>query len=913
MNFDYTMSPKEIENLMLSNMQGKPYQPPIRPEIMLDETDELEKSVSVMDDRAYSLIKSYTDMRGQLYSFPREPEIMPYPQNGRALFEMVNRVPTLRTCVDNLIQQHYRIEPELKPRFQSKCPVCGTEYREYHELCDNPYCVLQGAVCIGPDVAQKKGFEDWSEKVNRNGQSYLDLAKLYTYDVHISDNPVVLSSFDYVFDPLSGLVVGKKLLEMTTCPADAFRLIQDEHGVPGGLFFTCIEHRDVKVHRNEEVSECRICGKQLVNVTAVTIKRGSSTSSRDTADVEHLLIDGEWFLKPFYTQTINYGVSPVYTVWMLSSAIWYMDNIELNTYKMGRPPKSLLLFNSYNADSVKSQIRSEFNRAKENRNYPPTLVYPFEGKTPATILNMLPTDSELQNLEHRKEHRDRISAMFGVMPTFQADASTGGGLNNEGMEITVTLIRLESLHKWEEQGLFEYYMKSLGITDWVLKYPPLKEEDRMAVISRKEGNLKMLQTVLQMGADYRIKNEEDLEFEIVGKLRAPMMTGQTSGMNGQQESPGLQWDLSDWMTQDQTFRFSLNKSDVVGEIVAELVTSLRIVSSYPPETRSGAIRQVIYNTLDRFNDHLRQSLARYIRTGISFAGQDYETAEIDPDRLQELLDAYVIQHPPEFYEDLWFAADKFSDTLEPRWVDDIVGVLTPQLENVLDTESTAFVNVGLAEGFRMSDPEDVKYDYYWSGPDYSPGRSTLVCQAIKGEFDKCRAKKGRVSLADAQGIVAEEGRKPHGKEKAFNLNRPLLPHFRCRHRLIGTPVLHKSIIYIDNPSDAPPGITVHQGPKGGLFYETGHGDGHGDTDAADDKTPSDVQGADADVPGGEGSGGADYKAIGVRRGDERWEIKYYLDSDRAGIEQLLAQQGYKLDGDVYVQITEAVPAGGGAG
>jgi hypothetical protein len=370
------------------------------------------------------------------------------------------------------------------------------------------------------------------------------------------------------------------------------------------------------------------------------------------------------------------------------------------------------------------------------------------------------------------------------------------------------------------------------------------------------------------------------------------------------------------MRQDSSFAFSLRKNvnnARIIEILDEMLRKLRITKAFPPEQRQSAMRSVVYGAITEMETYLKSSLGKYIRTGLDLAGHDYNSAELDMGMLLKLMDAYSIPLPEDFMDDVFVIIDRFADTLDERYLNEATQFMGPELENVYDTESSVFVNVGIAQGYKLEDPEDLVYDYSWIGPDYSPGRSTLVCQAIKEKFDSVRAQKGRVSLGEAEEIIFEEGSKSHGREKAFNLGRPYMPHYRCRHRLIGSPVLHKSVVYIRDRSDAPPGATVYEGPNGGLYYETGHGDGSGS--GVQEKPAGGQKPESGRNDGGMGDGGggtADYSAVGVRIGDETWNIKFYNPKEYETIKQTLELQGFKLVGGTFVNLVEAIQKEGGA-
>jgi len=85
----------------------------------------------------------------------------------------------------------------------------------------------------------------------------------------------------------------------------------------------------------------------------------------------------------------------------------------------------------------------------------------------------------MQFIEMRNEFRRQIGALYGVMPLFQADVSTSGGLNNEGLQITVTNEAIEDGQAVFNDDYYPWVCDQLGITDYHIELNPHEEQDEI--------------------------------------------------------------------------------------------------------------------------------------------------------------------------------------------------------------------------------------------------------------------------------------------------------------------------------------------------------------------------------------------------------------------------------------------------
>jgi len=459
---------------------------------------------------------------------------------------MIWQSPHTRTLLNNLQWEVWRDDPEIKPEWEAMCPTCGAEYKEYREWCESANCQLEGRRCLRPDPAEKKKFTQWAEKVNINNQDFWDLSKQISFQVHAFDNPVAVWSFQYEFNELGDLI-SKVPVELIAIKPEQFRLVQDIYGRPGGKEKVCPIHREEVYGYTDERQACGKCGLPLHNVTAVSVMANQPNIGSQRESIDKRYIDGEWFHVPYYTETMNYGISLVYTAWVIITTMYYMQELKNNTYKHGKPPKSIIMFNSANGRSIKSQLAEEFKHALKNRNYIPKISFSSENRTPAQVLNVLPPDSEMQTLEHEKHMGEVLAILFSQTSDVQADASSGGGLNNDGLKLTMFLRKIEHFQKWFEKEWFKWVFDGLGIKGYKMEFPPPKEMDRMAVIQRKAENLKPIATIMDRGGEIEIVDDKDLTYRMTGKIGA-MQTG--VGGHGYEEVKGSGWTTQDFQHKD---------------------------------------------------------------------------------------------------------------------------------------------------------------------------------------------------------------------------------------------------------------------------------------------------------------------------------------------------------------------------
>jgi len=164
-------------------------------------------------------------------------------------------------------------------------------------------------------------------------------------------------------------------------------------------------------------------------------------------------------------------------------------------------------------------------RLEEDPYYIPIVGYDSAGKAAASFLKLM-EDPNLDMLEVKKELRERMGSRFGVSLIFQGDTSASGGLNNEGLQITVTNRAIEDGQGIYNEKVLPWLCQQFGITDYVLQLNPNEEADEMAEKDQLARDISNAKSMWEMGFDIEYK---DGTFEFSGEAKPPSTGGDDAG------------------------------------------------------------------------------------------------------------------------------------------------------------------------------------------------------------------------------------------------------------------------------------------------------------------------------------------------------------------------------------------------
>jgi len=364
----------------------------------------------------------------------------------------------------------------------------------------------QEGISVGDDEKTKKEILEFLENCNANQQRLQEVLVEFEDHLNIIDDAYLLFLFDYEHDS-QGKLASRKLRELITADSKFMALIMNDRDVPGhdeddNTIKFCPEHR-YDVHINKSI--CPQCGREMMLAAYKTIG-GIRETYYSQDEVIH---------KSRYRPSRRLGFSPVITLWQKTRTLYMQDQYILEMYEGKRPPKGMLIFNTPNRASLKAAWTEMIDRTRANPHLPAVLGLENKignqgGKSVAEFIDFMKPLDELQFTEQRNEFRQAIGSVYGVMPIFQGDLSTGGGLNNEGLQITVTNRAVEDGQKMYNTGVLPAIIKAMGYEGWSLTLNPSEEKDEEAQLERESKTLQNGELALRLGLQAEYDDDQGM-------------------------------------------------------------------------------------------------------------------------------------------------------------------------------------------------------------------------------------------------------------------------------------------------------------------------------------------------------------------------------------------------------------------
>ncbi len=339
------------------------------------------------------------------------------------------------------------------------------------------------------------------EKVNLNNQHIIDVMEEMENDYDIIDNAYAFFRYNYKIDQKGMIIEEEKELD------EVFRLHPGTMGIvmnkkdefgrdDDGNWLVCppSDRSELfKVHPAD--SEDRWyhsrTGERMYPAFYVQNERASD---------KYHFFEWEIFHNTRYYPNKRLGFSPVVSCWMKVRTLTMQDKYILDVYEKGRM-KGMLMFNTSNTDSLESSWDNMQKRTLENPHIPPVMaVENMNGQNGkfAEYVNFMQTLDELSYKDQRDEFRRQIGFLFGVSPILQGDVSASGGLNNEGMQYTVTNRAVEAAQELHNRFLRRFIL-AMGYDGWTLKLRPSEEQDEMARLQRLQKSLEIGEQAVKLG------------------------------------------------------------------------------------------------------------------------------------------------------------------------------------------------------------------------------------------------------------------------------------------------------------------------------------------------------------------------------------------------------------------------------
>ena len=156
-----------------------------------------------------------------------------------------------------------------------------------------------------------------------------------------------------------------------------------------------------------------------------------------------------------------------------------MDEYVLKYFDKQRPPRSLLVVNSRNFESVKAFWERQTQGARDDPSLPRVLAVENEkggAKNAANLIDLVGNLKDLEFIEVRKEFRQAIFASYGFPPFLFGEVAKGG-FGGANMQITEANRTIKSYQMTLKREFLDKVVTAIGVKDWEIEINDGEETD----------------------------------------------------------------------------------------------------------------------------------------------------------------------------------------------------------------------------------------------------------------------------------------------------------------------------------------------------------------------------------------------------------------------------------------------------
>ena len=500
---------------------------------------------------------------------PDGSKIPMWRMSPNRMYELADYVGDLRAVIETIQREMFRNGLQVLPRYEHKCLVCLKEYeqkplKDYVPISDlankGKKEKLQCSACgndnprkwTKPDPKNRQVLQTLLDKrVNNNQQSLKLVARQAERDLDIIDGCYILVSRQWKLktfanpDPETGAtkqalssIHESKIDEIIRIhPIQCSIIASDEAtlgvGADGKPRYICpqYEHRDSIL----ETPVCPKCGCECFNAFLETnsVPYGvplSSPKKMYYAQKEIVWIPGKYY------PDVLYGNSPIQSVWKKVLSLMFQDEYMWKYFDKDRPPKSLLVMGSRNAESVQSFMEKQRQGARQDPYMPrPILLNTENVGQSLQYIDLTPNFKELELSDLRKELRQIISTVYGVQPLFYGEQAKAG-LGNEALQVTLTNRTIKWFQRFLNENFFNEITDIMEIYDWKIELVTSEEIDELREEQVRGQKIDNTVKLYGMGFDVAFDGENNIlisQFPNPEKQQAMM-----GGGVGQNEGEG---------------------------------------------------------------------------------------------------------------------------------------------------------------------------------------------------------------------------------------------------------------------------------------------------------------------------------------------------------------------------------------
>jgi len=190
-----------------------------------------------------------------------------------------------------------------------------------------------------------------------------------------------------------------------------------------------------------------------------------------------------------------------------------------------RPPRGMLVIASRNYET----FRKSWDMLEQKATEDPYMIHPLlvesekGGKNMAQWIDFTGSLKELEFMALRKELRQIIGAIYGVLPLYYGEMPSGW--SQEGLQVTITNRAVTWGQDILRKSFYTKIASLLGVDDWEIRLKAGEETDKLRELQTQSTEIQNMATMQGMG--FEVKRTHTGEFKVSkDPIINPMMMAQ---------------------------------------------------------------------------------------------------------------------------------------------------------------------------------------------------------------------------------------------------------------------------------------------------------------------------------------------------------------------------------------------------
>lgn len=408
-------------------------------------------------------------------------------------YDLERRVSVFSDIVKTLGDEILRNGLDWKPAFAKRCGRCGHKMKEAVDVCD--LCGSENLVDTDPRQLLFFQHSDGSTFLERanDHDSMIRTLKICEFHIEVSNRGVIHVQKMYI--SADGKEVHSYPISISALdPRFVIPVFDEVTGKMGGHGRVCLFHSPRQLLSKDD-TKCPRCGCETHEVHYRTIMPNSP---------ERYYIADEILMVSKYGPE-KFGLPPIFKLIDDAVAYEFAEKRIRVAFEKARPP-GLLAIPTTTLDKIKALFKQTSELAKNDANYIPWISVPPDGRQKIEFIKLLDNLGP-EMIPIKDDIRKRMGSWYGLMPLWQGDVATSGGLNNEKQQLTISNRSFLEGQRIFNEDILPWICRQFHITDYVLQLVPAEDADELRDEQLMSARLDNVNKALQVGLDVEWKDK----------------------------------------------------------------------------------------------------------------------------------------------------------------------------------------------------------------------------------------------------------------------------------------------------------------------------------------------------------------------------------------------------------------------